>query len=157
MKKIIILNWVLKIFIGILILAIPINECLRYNMSNETLTLIYKDSVFGNYSPYIMLLRISILIIALLNIQKGLQGFIKDGYFNFKSSERFKISGYLLLIMSIIGIAIVLMCMKQSSEIEILSDIIIYLLLIAIAIGLLAFSDVVVKGNILKTENDLTV
>ncbi|UQD55716.1 DUF2975 domain-containing protein [Flavobacterium sp. K5-23] len=157
MKKIIILNWVLKIFIGILILAIPINECLRYNMSNEALTLIYKDSVFGNYSPYIMLLRISILIIALLNIQKGLQGFIKDGYFNFKSSERFKISGYLLLIMSIIGIAIVLMCMKQSSEIEILSDIIIYLLLIAIAIGLLAFSDVVVKGNILKTENDLTV
>jgi hypothetical protein len=74
--------------------AIPINEYLRHNISNEALSLIYKDSVFGNYSPYVMLLRISILIIALLNIQKGLQGFIKDGYFNFKSSAQFKISGY---------------------------------------------------------------
>lgn len=157
MKKIIILNWVLKIFIGILILSIPVDHCLRYNMSDEALTLIYKDSVFGNYSPYIMLLRISILIIALFNIQKGLQGFIKDGYFNFKSSERFKISGYLLLIISIIGIIINLLGMKQSSEIEILSDIIMYLLLIAIGVGLLAFSDVIKKGNVLEDENNLTI
>jgi hypothetical protein len=157
MKKIIILNWVLKIYIGILILAIPVDHCLRYNMSSEALTLIYKNSVFGNYSPYIMLLRIFILIIALLNIKKGLQGFIKDGYFNFRSSEKFKISGYLLLIISITGIMISLLSMKQSSEIEILTDIIMNLLLIAIGVGLLAFSDVVVKGNILKTENDLTV
>lgn len=157
MKKITILNWVLKIFIGILILAIPINECLRYNMSNEALTLKYKDSVFGNYSPYIMLAIIALLIIALLNIQKGLQGFIKDGYFNFRSSERFKISEYLLLMISIIGITISLLGMKQSSETEILSNTVMYLLLIAIGIGLLAFSDVIKKGNVLKTENDLTV
>jgi hypothetical protein len=151
MKKITILNWVLKI------LAIPINECLRYNMSNEALTLKYKDSVFGNYSPYIMLAIIALLIIALLNIQKGLQGFIKDGYFNFKSSERFKISGYLLLILSITMLMISFLAIEQASEIEILSDIIINLLLIAIGIGLLAFSDVIKKGNVLKTENDLTV
>jgi putative transcriptional regulator len=30
----------------------------------------------------------------------GLQGFIKDGYFNFKSSAQFKISGYPLLMIS---------------------------------------------------------
>lgn len=157
MKKIILLNWVLKIFIGISILAIPINECLRYNMSNEALTLKYKDSVFGNYSPYIMLAIIALLIIAFLNIQKGLQGFIKDGYFNFRSSERFKISGYLLLILSITMLMISFLAIEKASEIEILSDIIINLLLIAIGIGLLAFSDVIKKGNVLKTENDLTV
>jgi hypothetical protein len=157
MKKIILLNWVLKIFIGILILAIPINECLRYNMSNEALTLKYKDSVFGNYSPYIMLAIIALLIIALLNIQKGLQGFIKDGYFNFKTSERFKISGYLLLILSITMLMIRFLAIEKASGIEILSDIIVNLLLIAIGIGLLAFSDVIKKGNMLKTENDLTV
>jgi hypothetical protein len=44
MKKIVILNWV-KIFIGILLVAIPINEYLRHNISNEALSLIYKDSV----------------------------------------------------------------------------------------------------------------
>jgi hypothetical protein len=65
-----------------------------------------------------MLLRISILIIALLNIQKGLQGFISDGYFNFKSSAQFKISGYLLLMISIIGITISLLGTKQTSETE---------------------------------------
>jgi hypothetical protein len=44
---------------------------------------------------------------------------------------------------SIIGITISLLGTKQTSETEILSDIIIYLLLIAIGIGLLAFSDVI--------------
>ncbi len=87
MKKIIILNWVFKIFIGLLILAVPINECLRYTMSSEAITLMYKDSIFRNFSPYVMFVRIAILIFALFNIQKGLQGFIKEDFFNFKSSE----------------------------------------------------------------------
>ncbi|MFV8335042.1 hypothetical protein ACNQF7_03025 [Flavobacterium sp. RSP29] len=157
MRKIIILNWVLKIFIGILILAIPIDQCLRYKMSSEEITLIYKESIFGNFSPYIMLLRIVILILAILNIQKGLQAFIKEGLFNFKSSERFKRSGYLLLLISVFGIIIRLLNMNHSPEDQILSDIIMYLLLLTIGIGLLAFSDVIKKGNIIETENNLTI
>jgi hypothetical protein len=74
-----------------------------------------------------MLLRISILIIALLNIQKGLQGFISDGILISKAQQQFKISGYLLLMISIIGITISLLGTKQTSETEILSDIIIYI------------------------------
>ena len=157
MRKIIILNWVLKIFIGLLILAIPINECLRYNMSSEEITIIYKESIFGNLSPYIMLLRIVVLILTILNIQKGLQAFIKEGVFNFKSSERFKRSGYLLLLLSVSGIIIRLLGMSQTPKDQILSDIIMYLLLLAIGIGLLAFSDVIKKGNIIETENNLTI
>ena len=157
MKKIIILNWVLKIFIGLLILAVPINEVLRYNLSNEAITLMYKDSIFGNFSPYVMLMRIAILIFALFNIQKGLQGFIKEGFFNFKSSERFSRSGYLLLLLSVSGIIITLLGMNQSQDVETLSNIIIDLLLLAIGIGLLAFSDVIKKGNIIETENNLTI
>ena len=157
MKKIIILNWVLKIFIGLLILAVPINEVLRYNLSNEAITLMYKDSIFGNFSPYVMLMRIAILIFALFNIQKGLQGFIKEGFFNFKSSERFNRSGYLLLLLSVSGIIITLLGMNQSQDVETLSNIIIDLLLLAIGIGLLAFSDVIKKGNTIETENNLTI
>jgi len=157
MKKIIILNWVLKIFIGLLILAVPINEVLRYNLSNEAITLMYKDSIFGNFSPYVMLMRIAILIFALFNIQKGLQGFIKEGFFNFKSSERFSRSGYLLLLLSVSGIIITLLGMNQSQDVETLSNIIIDLLLLAIGIGLLAFSDVIKKGNTIETENNLTI
>jgi hypothetical protein len=157
MKKIIILNWVLKIFIGLLILAIPIDECLRYNMSSEAITLMYKDSIFGNFSPYVMLMRIAILIFALFNIQKGLQGFIKEGFFNFKSSERFNRSGYLLLLLSVSGIIITFLGMNQSQGVETLSNIIMYLLLLAIGVGLLAFSDVIKKGNIIETENNLTI
>lgn len=157
MKKIIILNWVLKIFIALLILAVPINEVLRYNLSGEEITLMYRESIFGNYSPYIMLARIAVLIFALLNIQKGLQGFIKEGFFNFKSSERFNRSGYLLLFLSISGIIISLLSVDQSEKVEILSNIILDLLLLAIGIGLLAFSDVIKKGNIIETENNLTI
>lgn len=157
MKKIIILNWVLKIFIGILLLAIPINECLRYNLSNEAITLMYKDSLFGDFSPYIMLVRIAIVLFALFNIQKGLQAFIKEGFFNAKSSDRFKKSGYLLLFISLFGIIISLLVMNQSPEEQTLSDIIMYLLLLAIGIGLLAFADVIKKGNTIETENNLTI
>jgi hypothetical protein len=157
MKKIIILNWVLKIFIVLLILAVPINEVLRYNLSNEAITLMYKDSIFGNFSPYVMLMRIAILIFALFNIQKGLQGFINEGFFNFKSSERFNRSGYLLLVLSVSGIIITLLGMNQSQDVKTLSNIIMDLLLLAIGIGLLAFSDVIKKGNSIETENNLTI
>lgn len=157
MKKIIILNWVLKIFIALLILAVPINEVLRYNLSNEAITLMYKDSIFGNFSPYVMLMRIAILIFALFNIQKGLQGFINEGFFNFKSSERFNRSGYLLLVLSVSGIIITLLGMNQSQDVETLSNIIMDLLLLAIGIGLLAFSDVIKKGNSIEAENNLTI
>lgn len=157
MKKIIILNWVLKIFIALLILAVPINEVLRYNLSNEAITLMYKDSIFGNFSPYVMFMRIAILIFALFNIQKGLQGFINEGFFNFKSSERFNRSGYLLLVSSVSGIIITLLGMNQSQDVETLSNIIMDLLLLAIGIGLLAFSDVLKKGNSIETENNLTI
>jgi hypothetical protein len=157
MKKIIILNWVLKIFIGFLILAIPIDQCLRYNMSSEAIILIYKESIFGNFTPYVMLARIAVLILALFNIQKGLQAFIKEGFFNFKSSIRFNKSGYLLLILSVSGIITRLLGINKSPEDQLLSDIIMYLLLLAIGIGLLAFSDVIKRGNIIETENNLTI
>jgi hypothetical protein len=157
MKKIITLNWVLKIFIWLLILAIPINEYLRYKLSNKAIILMYKDSVFANFSPYIMLARIAILIFALFNIQKGLQSFIKEGFFNLKSSQHFKKSGYLLLIISLFGILISLQGIYGSAKGETISDIIIYLLLLSIGIGLLAFSDVIKKGNSIETENNLTI
>ena len=47
--------------------------------------------------------------------------------------------------------------MSQKPKDQILSDIIMYLLLLAIGIGLLAFSDVIKKGNIIETENNLTI
>ncbi|RTY85352.1 hypothetical protein EKL97_01695 [Flavobacterium sp. LS1P28] len=126
-------------------------------MSSEEITIMYKESIFGNLSPYIMIVRIAVLILALFNIQKGLQGFIKEGFFNFKGSERFKRSGYLLLLLSVYGIIIRLLGMSQNPKDQILSDIIMYLLLLAIGIGLLAFSDVIKKGNIIETENNLTI
>lgn len=104
-----------------------------------------------------MLLRIVVLILAILNIQKELQAFIKEGLFNFKSSERFKRSGYLLLLLSVSGIIIRLFGMSQTPKDQVLADIIMYLLLLANGIGLLAFSDVIKKGNIIETENNLTI
>ncbi len=47
--------------------------------------------------------------------------------------------------------------MNQSPEDQILSDIIMHLLVLAIGIGLLAFSDVIKKGNGIEAENNLTI
>jgi hypothetical protein len=69
--------------------AIPINEYLRHNISNEALSLIYKDSVFGNYSPYVMLLRYQINI-ALLNIQKDYKDLSKMAILISKAQHNLK-------------------------------------------------------------------
>ena len=61
------------------------------------------------------------------------------------------------MLLSVYGIIIRLMDMSQTPKDQILSDIIMYLLLLAIGIGLLAFSDVIKKGNIIETENNLTI
>jgi hypothetical protein len=156
MRKIIILNWVLKIFIGVQIIAIPIWEYMRYNLTSEQITWMYKDSIFGNFSHYIMLVRVTVLISGIVYIQKGLQAFIREGFFNFKSSKRFKIGGYLLSITSVFSIIVSLLNMKKSIKGE-FSNIIMDLLLLAIGIGLLALSDVIKKGNIIETENNLTI
>jgi hypothetical protein len=156
MRKIIILNWVLKIFIRVQIIAIPIWEYMRYNLTSEQITWMYKDSIFGNFSHYIMLVRVTVLISGIVYIQKGLQAFIREGFFNFKSSKRFKIGGYLLSITSIFSIIVSLLNMKKSIKGE-FSSIIMELLLLAIGIGLLALSDVIKKGNIIETENNLTI
>ena len=62
-----------------------------------------------------------------------------------------------MLLLSVSGIIIRLLGMNQSPKDQILSDIIMYLLLLAIGIGLLALSDVIKKGNIIETENNLTI
>lgn len=160
MKKIIILNWVLKIFIGIQIIAIPLWVYIRYNLSSEEITLMYKDHIFGNFGLYFMYVRTTILIFGIINIQIGLQAFIKEGFFNIKSSKRFKIGGYLLSIVSIVTVLstiVSLLNMKKSTKGEMPSDIISDLLLLAVGIGLLAFSDVIKKGYIIETENNLTI
>jgi len=48
-------------------------------MFSKEITIIYKESIFGNLSPYKMILRIVVLLLTILNIQKELQAFIKEG------------------------------------------------------------------------------
>jgi hypothetical protein len=67
-------------------------------MFSKEITIIYKESIFGNLSPYKMILRIVVLLLTILNIQKELQAFMKEGLFNFKSAERFKSCGYLFAV-----------------------------------------------------------
>jgi hypothetical protein len=157
MKKIIIVNWILKIFIGLLIFAIPIDECLRYDLTTQEITLMYKESPFGNSTPYLILIWISLLITAIVNIHNGLTAFIKDGYFNLRSSKQFIISGYLLIIIGASAIIFSMLYITETPREQTLIDIIIDLLLLGIGIGLLAFADVIKKGNKIETENNLTI
>ncbi len=157
MKKIIITNWILKIFIALLIFAIPIDECLRYDLTSQEITLRYKESPFGNSTPCLILLWISLLITAVVNIHKGLKAFIKDGYFNLSSSKQFIISGYLLIIIGMSALIFRMLYISETPREQTFIDIITDLLLLGIGISLLAFADVIKKGNKIETENNLTI
>ena len=50
-------------------------------MFNEEIILMDKESVFGNFSPSVLVVQIVILRLALFNIQKRLKANIKQGIF----------------------------------------------------------------------------
>ena len=121
-------------------------------MFSEEIILMDKEFIFGNFIPSVLVVQIVILLLALFNIQKRLQAIIKQDIFNFTSSKWFDRSGYRLMLLSVSEIIIRLLGIYHSPNDQILQDIIRYLLILAIGIVLIAFSDVIKKGNTIESE-----
>lgn len=159
MKKIKFLNGLVIILIIIYVLHFVTNIYLTFftphfmNFSDE----FYKKFIFGYYTQFVGLIFSVITFIGLFFIQQGLKTTIKEGFFNKKSSFKFKTGGQLFLISGVLSLVFDLSLVYYSVSISLFESLGQDFLLIMVGFGLFVFADVIQNGNILKQENELTI
>mgnify|MGYP003629343613 CR=1 FL=1 len=125
---------------------------------------IYNITMFEGefeYSHYVLGQGVILIsIIALFFLQRALYSIIKNGFFNKFAHTNFKWAGLFFLLTGFGSIILnVVIIVRNSYDIlELLnSNLGQDLLLIMVGFSLFVIADVVQNGNILKTENDLTI
>lgn len=156
MKKIKIMHGFLKIFN--IMLAFGMINYLRmpfFKMpweTTENLNAVMGPSLVSFYTNMIFG---CVFFIGLILVQKSLYYIIKTGYFNQKSTLLLKKVGFIFIISSIIDI--IRFAFNTSTFYQKFNNIAVEIFILIVGVGILIFSDVMKKGNDLKTENDLTI
>ena len=157
MTKFKIIRWILKFFISLFLLLIAANTSAIY-------TILYDSSV---PKATVTLLCTSIpitlmFVIGLYYIHQSCTMFIRRGYFNTKSAQYLSTGGYIMMIKAIISLILIAVFFDAKKDtIELIrnleSNVSFNTILIIIGLSLVAISDIIKQGEIIKTENDLTV
>ena len=103
-----------------------------------------------------------LLLLGLVYIERGLSYCIKKGYFNNRSIFKFKRGGVFLILSGLISLIMsAIMLFSQTNTILVQNlmnqNISKSFLIIVIGLGLVIISDFIKKGNIIQSENDLTI
>lgn len=160
MKKIKILYWFVIALIAIYIIAFLSNIYLTIytpdfmNFDNE----FYNQFIFGRYTYFVGMTISVITFTALFFIQKGLFATIKKGFFNKKSSGKFKVAGKLFLISGTLSLIWdITLLIYSKGEFLFVERIGQDVLLLLIGFGLLIIADFIINGNTIQQENALTI
>lgn len=99
-----------------------------------------------------------IILIGSIYISIALFKILKNGYFNIKTAQSFKIGGLLFCIVSILDIIRVLLDTSIENRMgHTINNVTINGMLFLIGFGVLTIAQVIKDGTILKQENDLTI
>jgi len=103
-----------------------------------------------------------LLLLGLIYIERGLSYCIKNGYFNSKSILKFKRGGLFFIFSGLISLIMgAIMLFFQTNTILVQNlmyqNISKSFLILVIGLGLVIISDFIKKGNIIQSENDLTI
>ncbi|CAM4030737.1 DUF2975 domain-containing protein [Flavobacterium antarcticum] len=156
MKKIKILYITLFLFMIFGVLGIT-GSLLTIFLGEINLLEVYAYRNFGILTPFISILISIMLLCGIFNIQKALQGFLRNTYFNAKSAKHLKTGGLILVGSSILAILNGFINGSFVDKESLLLSSIIYCLLLIIGIAVLAVSDIITKGEVIEQENLLTI
>jgi hypothetical protein len=155
MKKIKILNWSLIIFIILGVIGI-IGNFVILIFDKPFFETIYKDTRFGINLFYFMNVLTCLLLFGLYQVQQSFSSFIKNSFFNSKNSKFLKKGGSILILFGVLSGINNLFSLHKTPE-SIITNYMMYAMIILIGIGLLAVSDIINKGEIIEQENMLTI
>jgi len=116
-----------------------------------------ENFVFGYYTQYVGMIISILTFIGLFFIQKGLSTTIKNGFFNQSNATKFKIAGQLFLVSGVLSLIFEALLFYNSQEITFIPKLGQNLLLIIISYSLFIIADIIIKGSLIKQENDLTI
>lgn len=155
MKKIKLLNWSLIFFISLGLVGLVSNFG-QFLFDKETFKLVYSTTRFGINSFYIINALTCLLLFGLYQVQQSFSSFIKNSFFNSRSALYLKKGGFLLIINGILSGVNNLYPSNKSVE-SLITNYMMYAMIVLIGIGLMAVSDIVSKGEIIEQENLLTI
>lgn len=155
MKKIKILNWSLIIFLILGVIGI-IGNFVILIFDKTSFETIYTDTQFGINLFYFRNGLTCLLLFGLYQVQQSLSSFIKNSFFNSKSAKFLKKGGSILILFGVLSGINNLFYLNNTPE-NIITNYMMYAMIILIGIGLLAVSDIINKGEIIEQENMLTI
>jgi len=155
MKKLLILRYLIIVFMVLMIVGL--SEIIYHYLFNyKELSILFEEGTFGIFTFYIGLFLSVLFVLGLFYTQKMLALFYKNLYFDLKSIGFMKKAGFCFVLFSVLSL---IKNGFQSFE-SINSQLFDYLLtftILLIGFGMLAFTDILKKGNKIQEENDLTV
>jgi hypothetical protein len=155
MKKIKILNWSLIIFIVLGTIGL-LGNIAQLLFEKQAFEKIYANKSFGINSAYIMIALTGSLLFGLFQVQQSFSYFIKNSFFNSKSAILLKKGGFILILNGILSGVNNLFFHNKSVD-SLITNYMMYAMIVLIGIGLMAVSDIINKGEIIEQENLLTI
>ncbi|MNK40244.1 hypothetical protein D3C87_588890 [compost metagenome] len=153
MLKFKILRWALKIFICLCILGISSNMYIIYLSNSEDIPLVKMEIT----SFFISTATILLLTTSLFFIHQSFTSFLKKSFFNLESASHLTKGGYLLAITGLMCFTIDMTKLSTISQYTFIVNTSTNCLLLIVGFGITAIADIIVKGENIKRENDLTI
>jgi len=157
MTKFKIISWALKILISCQLVSIVVTMCIIYQIHDYA------------YNPPDFIEKISINLLLTCVYTVGLYFthqscilFLRRGYFNTKSALYLTRGGYIIMAKALLSLVIISIYIDLHKEPMALAKHLVSsstfdIMLFIIGFSLVALSDIIKKGEIIKTENDLTL
>ncbi len=156
MKKIKLLHQLL-ILINILAIALICVQIILLVIPDLYYLKVYEDNVLGSFNNLVLTGLLTLILFGSFKVQQGIKSIIKDGFFNPKSEEKFKLAGKIFIGFAICRITYIIIAMSEFKLNELINNLILAFIAVLVGIGLLIFSDFIKNGGVLKQENDLTI
>ncbi len=158
MKKIQILNWILRSLILLTFLATCFSVYIFISLYNSPP--IDYSKVFPAYLPYTTILSGALFLVAMIYLQLSVNLFIKQGFFNTKSSGYLKLGAIFLALFGLtdITIATINNAFKANYDLlDYLNNNSSHIVTLIVTIGIFIVADIIKSGVTIKQENDLTI
>gem|GEM_PF-2361829 len=157
MTKFKIIRWALKLFISCQLLNIVTLICVAYEIHYD----ISIPSVPVHLLCFNALLS-GLFTVGLYFIHQSCNMFLIRGYFNLKSALYLNRGGYILMAVTLLSLIKTCIYINPTKALALLindfgSSIIYDIMFLIVGLSLVALSDIIKEGEIIKTENDLTL